>query len=30
LVDAQSLTKVQGLPFRTSEIEARILEMIGS
>ena len=28
LVDAQSLTKVQGLPFRAAEIEAKILEMI--
>ena len=28
LVDAQSLTKVQGLPFRAAEIEAEILEMI--
>ncbi|MEI8002252.1 MAG: 2-oxoacid:acceptor oxidoreductase subunit alpha [Actinomycetes bacterium] len=28
LVDARSLTKVQGLPFRASEIEAAILEMI--
>ena len=30
LVDAKSLTKVQGLPFRAAEIEARILEMIES
>ena len=28
LVDAKSLTKVQGLPFRAAEIEAKILEMI--
>ncbi len=28
LVDAQSLTKVAGLPFRAAEIEAKILEMI--
>ncbi|HEY7440427.1 MAG TPA: 2-oxoacid:acceptor oxidoreductase subunit alpha [Acidimicrobiia bacterium] len=28
LVDAQSLCKVQGLPFRAAEIEAKILEMI--
>ena len=28
LVDAQSLTKVQGFPFRAAEIEAKILEMI--
>jgi 2-oxoglutarate/2-oxoacid ferredoxin oxidoreductase subunit alpha len=28
LVDAQSLTKVQGLPFRSAEIEASLLEMI--
>ena len=28
LVDAESLTKVQGLPFRAAEIEAKILEMI--
>jgi 2-oxoglutarate ferredoxin oxidoreductase subunit alpha len=28
LVDAQSLTKVQGVPFSASEIETRILEMI--
>ena len=28
LVDAKSLTKVQGLPFRASEIETAILEMI--
>ena len=28
LVDAKSLTKVQGLPFRAAEVEAKILEMI--
>ncbi len=28
LVDAKSLTKVQGLPFRAAEIEAKMLEMI--
>jgi 2-oxoglutarate ferredoxin oxidoreductase subunit alpha len=28
LVDAKSITKVQGLPFRAAEIEAAILEMI--
>jgi 2-oxoglutarate ferredoxin oxidoreductase subunit alpha len=28
LVDAQSLNKVQGLPFRAAEIETKILEMI--
>lgn len=28
LVDAQSFTKVQGVPFRAAEIEARILEML--
>jgi 2-oxoglutarate/2-oxoacid ferredoxin oxidoreductase subunit alpha len=28
LVDAESLTKVYGLPFRAAEIEAKILEMI--
>ncbi len=28
LVDAQSLTKVAGLPFRAAEIETKILEMI--
>ena len=28
LVDAQSLTKVQGLPFSATEIESKILEMI--
>ena len=28
LVDAKSLTKVQGLPFRAAEIETKILEMI--
>jgi 2-oxoglutarate ferredoxin oxidoreductase subunit alpha len=27
LVDAKSVTKVQGLPFRASEIEAAILEL---
>ena len=27
LVDAQTLSKVQGLPFRASEIEAAIQEM---
>jgi 2-oxoglutarate ferredoxin oxidoreductase subunit alpha len=27
LVDAKSVTKVQGLPFRVSEIEAAIREM---
>ena len=27
LVDARSITKVQGLPFRASEIEAAILEL---
>jgi 2-oxoglutarate ferredoxin oxidoreductase subunit alpha len=30
LVDARSLTKVQGLPFRAAEIEAAIEEMIAS
>ena len=30
LVDAQTLTKVQGLPFRAAEIENRILEMINA
>ncbi|HMD46175.1 MAG TPA: 2-oxoacid:acceptor oxidoreductase subunit alpha [Acidimicrobiales bacterium] len=29
LVDAQSLTKVQGVPFRAAEIEAAILELLG-
>ena len=28
LVDAQSLTKVQGLPFRAAEIEKKMLEML--
>jgi hypothetical protein len=28
LVDAQSLTKVQGAPFLASEVEAKILEMM--
>ena len=28
LVDAQSLNKVQGLPFSATEIENRIMEMI--
>ena len=28
LVDAKSLTKVQGLPFRAAEIETTIVEMI--
>ncbi|MGZ4734239.1 MAG: 2-oxoacid:acceptor oxidoreductase subunit alpha [Acidimicrobiia bacterium] len=28
LVDAQSLTKVQGLPFRAAEIETKMVEMI--
>jgi 2-oxoglutarate ferredoxin oxidoreductase subunit alpha len=28
LVDAQSITKVQGLPFRAGELEQKILEMI--
>ena len=28
LVGAQSMTKVQGVPFRAAEIEARILEML--
>jgi len=28
LVDAQSLTKVQGSPFSGAEIEAKIVEMI--
>ena len=28
LVDAQSLTKVQGLPFSAAEIETKIVEMI--
>ncbi len=30
LVDAQTLSKVQGIPFRTAEIEARILEVLGA
>jgi 2-oxoglutarate/2-oxoacid ferredoxin oxidoreductase subunit alpha len=29
LVDARSLTKVQGVPFRAAEIESAILELIG-
>jgi 2-oxoglutarate ferredoxin oxidoreductase subunit alpha len=29
LVDAQSLNKVQGVPFRAGEIEAAILELLG-
>ena len=29
LVDARSLTKVQGQPFRAAEIEAAVLEMLG-
>jgi len=29
LVDARSLTKVQGVPFKAAEIEAGILEMLG-
>ena len=28
LVDAQSLTKVQGLPFSAAEIETKLVEMI--
>ena len=28
LVDAVTLSKVQGLPFRAAEIETKILEMI--
>jgi 2-oxoglutarate ferredoxin oxidoreductase subunit alpha len=28
LVDAQSLTKVQGLPFSAGEIEHKLVEMI--
>jgi 2-oxoglutarate ferredoxin oxidoreductase subunit alpha len=28
LVDAQSLSKVQGLPFSGAEIEAKIVEML--
>jgi len=28
LVDAQSLSKVQGLPFSATEIETQLLEMI--
>ena len=28
LVDAQSLTKVPGIPFRAAEVEAKILEMM--
>ena len=30
LVDAQSFTKVQGVPFRAAEMEAKLLEMIGA
>jgi 2-oxoglutarate/2-oxoacid ferredoxin oxidoreductase subunit alpha len=29
LVDAKSLTKVQGVPFRAAEIESAVLEMLG-
>ena len=29
LVDAQSFTKVQGVPFRAADLEAKILEMMG-
>jgi 2-oxoglutarate ferredoxin oxidoreductase subunit alpha len=29
VVDARSLTKVQGVPFRAAEIEAAVLEMLG-
>jgi 2-oxoglutarate ferredoxin oxidoreductase subunit alpha len=29
LVDAQSLTKVQGVPFRAAEIESAILTLLG-
>jgi 2-oxoglutarate ferredoxin oxidoreductase subunit alpha len=29
LVDAQSINKVQGVPFRAAELEAKMLEMIG-
>ena len=29
LVDAQSYTKVQGVPFRAADLEAKILEMMG-
>ncbi len=29
LVDAESFTKVQGLPFRAADLEAKILEMMG-
>jgi 2-oxoglutarate ferredoxin oxidoreductase subunit alpha len=28
LVDARSITKVQGVPFRAAELEEKILEMI--
>ena len=28
LVDAQSFTKVQGIPFQAAELEAKILEMM--
>jgi hypothetical protein len=28
LVDAKSLNKMQGLPFRAAEVEAKMLEMI--
>ncbi|MGH2736099.1 MAG: 2-oxoacid:acceptor oxidoreductase subunit alpha, partial [Actinomycetota bacterium] len=28
LIDARSITKVKGLPFRASEVEAQLLEMI--
>jgi 2-oxoglutarate ferredoxin oxidoreductase subunit alpha len=30
LVDAKSLTKVQGMPFRAAEIEAAVLELLGA
>jgi len=30
LVDAVSFTKVQGVPFRAAEMEAKILELIGA
>jgi 2-oxoglutarate ferredoxin oxidoreductase subunit alpha len=29
LVDARSLTKVQGVPFRAAEIEAAVLDLLG-
>ena len=29
LVDAQTLSKVQGVPFRAAEIESAVLEMLG-